>query len=76
MKNKFILQSGNSLIEMLVALAVAGILIAMAVTRMTKAQSNLQRQNLTREFKVSLVKRRAVTPAEMARLTRFAPFFN
>ena len=69
-------QSGKSLIEILVVLAVGGILVAMAVVRMTNAQSNLQRQNLAREFKVNLerarfdaVKRRAFNPAELTRIT-------
>src|SRR5688500_5951938 len=75
-KNEFNAQSGKSLMEILVVLAVGGILVAMAVTRMTNAQSNLERQNLAREFKVNLersrfdaVKRRATTLADMTRIT-------
>ena len=62
--------------EILIVLAVGGILVAMAVTRMINAQSNLERQNLAREFKVNLerarfdaVKRRATTLADMTRIT-------
>lgn len=75
-KVKFNAQSGKSLIEILIVLAVGGVLVAMAVTRMTSAQSNMQRQNLAREFKVNLerarfdaVKRRAITVADMTRIT-------
>lgn len=75
-KMKFNAQSGKSLIEMLVVVAVGGILVAMAVTRMINAQSNLGRQNLAREFKVNLerarfdaVKRRAMNLADMTRIT-------
>ena len=48
----------------------------MAVTQMTNAQANLQRQNLAREFKVNLerarfdaVKRRAINFADLTRIT-------
>ncbi len=65
---------------MLIILAVGGILVAMAVTRMTNAQSNMERQNLAREFKVNLerarfdaVKRRAVTLADMTRIMVTSP---
>ena len=75
-KNKFNAQSGKSLMEILIVLAVGGVLVGMAVTRMTSAQSNMQRQNLTREFKVNLerarfdaVKRRAIAVDEMTRIT-------
>ena len=57
-KNKFNAQSGKSLIEILIVLAVGGVLVGMAVTRMTSAQSNMQRQNLAREFKVNLERAR------------------
>jgi prepilin-type N-terminal cleavage/methylation domain-containing protein len=75
-KIEFSAQSGKSLLEMIIVLAVGGILVAMAVTRMINAQSNMERQNLAREFKVNLerarfdaVKRRATTLADMTRIT-------
>jgi Tfp pilus assembly protein FimT len=75
-KTKFNAESGKSLLEMLIVLAVGGILVSMAVTRMIGAQSNMERQNLAREFKVNLersrfdaVKRRATTLADMTRIT-------
>src|SRR6188768_3113329 len=75
-KVEFNAQSGKTLIEMLIVIAVGGILVAMAVTRMINAQSNLERQNLAREFKVNLerarfdaVKRRAISLADMTRIT-------
>lgn len=65
---------------MLIILAVAGILVTMAVTKMTSAQANMERQNIAREFKVNLersrfdaVKRRAETQAEMTRITIDSP---
>lgn len=79
-KNEFNAQSGKSLIEMLIILAVGGILVAMAVTRMTSAQANMERQNLAREFKVNLerarfdaVKRRAVSLTDMTRIMVTSP---
>ena len=75
-KNKFNAQSGKSLIELIIILAVGGILVGMAVTRMINAQSNLERQNLAREFKVNLerarfdaVKRGAIALGDMTRVT-------
>ena len=75
-KVEFNAQSGKSLIEMLIVVAVGTILMAMAVTRMINAQSNLERQNLARELKVNLerarfdaVKRRATTLTDMTRIT-------
>lgn len=72
----FYSESGKSLIEMLVVVAVTGILVTVALTKTDRAQSNLQRQNLAREFKVNLerarydsVKRRPGTENEMSRIT-------
>lgn len=79
-KVEFNSQSGKSLIEILIVLVVGAILVAMAVTRMTNAQSNIQRQNFAREFKVNLerarfdaVKRRAVDLSQMARIKILTP---
>ncbi|HEY8562634.1 MAG TPA: prepilin-type N-terminal cleavage/methylation domain-containing protein [Pyrinomonadaceae bacterium] len=75
-RSEFSAQSGKSLLEVLVVLAVGGILVAMAVTRMTSAQLNVERQNIAREFKVNLerarfdaVKRRAEALGELTRVT-------
>lgn len=72
---RFNSQSGKSVIELTIVLVVASILVAFAVARIGNAQSNLQRQNLAREFKNNLerarfdsVKRRADLPDQMARL--------
>lgn len=75
-KAEFSAQSGKSLVDMLIVLAVGGILISMAVVRMTNARTNMDRQNIAREFKVNLerarydaVKRRAQASTELTRIT-------
>jgi prepilin-type N-terminal cleavage/methylation domain-containing protein len=75
-KIEFSAQSGMSLLEMIIVLAVGGILVALAVTRMINAQTNMERQNLAREFKVNLerarfdaVKRRAIEITDLTRIT-------
>lgn len=75
-KFEFHSQSGNSLIEALIVVAIGGIVVALAVMRVTNAQANLDRQNIAREFKVSLerarfdaVKRRAIDAPELTRIT-------
>jgi len=75
-KTEFNAQSGKSLLEIIIVLAVGGILVSMAVVRMINAQSNMERQYLAREFKVNLerarydaVKRRAINAADMTRIT-------
>lgn len=77
MKNSgFNSQSGQTVIEMLVVLAILATVTVMAVLGLGNAQGNLQRQNLAREFKVSLerarfdsIKRRVASADEMARVT-------
>lgn len=75
-KLEFNAQSGKSLVEMLIVLAVGAILVSMAVVRMTSARTNMDRQNVAREFKVNLerarydaVKRRASVATNMTRIT-------
>lgn len=75
-KFEFNSQSGMSLIEMLVVLTVGAVLVSMAVVRLTNARTNMDRQNVAREFKVNLerarfdaVKRRASVLADMTRIT-------
>lgn len=74
--SKFDSQSGKSLVELLVVLAIAAIIVTMAVTQLGASTDNLERQNITREFKVSLerarfdsVRRRASVCDNMARVT-------
>src|SRR5262245_43359587 len=75
-KTEFNRQSGKSLVEIIIVLAVGGILVSMAVVRMINAQSNMERQYIAREFKVNLerarfdaVKRRATSLTDMTRIT-------
>lgn len=67
---------GYSLTEVLIVLVVLGILLALAVTQFGRSRENLNRQNIAREFKVSLerarfdsVKRRASACSDMSRVT-------
>jgi Predicted solute binding protein len=77
MENKgFNSQSGKSIIELVIVMVIAGIVVAMAVMGTSRAQTNMQRQNLAREFKVYLerarfdsVKRRPDDIAQMSRVT-------
>lgn len=69
-------QQGASLIELLVVLAIASILFTVAASQFGNSNDVLTRQNIAREFKVSLerarfdaVKRRAGTLAEMSTVT-------
>src|SRR5688572_16336099 len=69
-------QSGASLIELLVVLAISAVLFTVAATQLGGAGDNLKRQNVAREFKVSLerarfdsVKRRARNIADMSTVT-------
>ncbi len=63
---KFNSQSGVSLIEVLIVLAISAVLVSLAVAQLSSSKTNLQRQRIAREFKVYLervrfdsVKRRA-----------------
>lgn len=67
---------GFSLIEILIILVVVGILVTLAIFTVGSSASNLQRQNVAREFKVSLerarfdsVKRRATECSNMSNVT-------
>lgn len=69
-------QVGASLMELLIVLAFAAILVTFAVAQFGGSGSNLQRQNLAREFKSNLdrarfdsVKRRASNCSDMSRVT-------
>jgi prepilin-type N-terminal cleavage/methylation domain-containing protein len=81
MKNMgFNSQSGKSLIEMLVVLAIVGVLVTFGAAQFADSDSNLQRQNIAREFKVSLerarfdsVKRRATEISKRARVIITSP---
>lgn len=68
-------QSGKSILELVAVLVVVAVIVTMAITNTEKAQSNLQRQNYAREFKINLerarfdsVKRRPRTTEQMARV--------
>ena len=69
-------QRGASVIEILIVVALIGILTALAVARFGSARENFDRRNVAREFKVSLerakfdsVKRRASTCTDMSGVT-------
>ena len=69
-------QSGKSVMELLIVLTVIIILVTIAVAQFGNAGVNLDRQNIAREFKVSLerarfdsVKRRATDCENMSRVT-------
>ena len=73
---KFSSQSGVSLLEVLVVVAVSAILVTLAVAQIGKSKDNLQRQNIARQLKVYLerarfdsVKRRGTKADDMARVT-------
>lgn len=74
--DKFNSQSGQSIVEMLVVLAIAAIITVMAIFGLGNARGNLQRKNIVHEFKASLerarfdsVKRRVMNTGEMASVT-------
>lgn len=73
-------QNGFSLIEVLVVITLAVILTTIAVIYFGNSKTELQRQRITREFKVYLerarfdsVKRRAVDINDMSRITLNSP---
>lgn len=68
-------ESGKSVMEMLIVLAVVAIVVTMAVSQLGASTDNLDRQNVAREFKVALerarfdsVKRRPDACTEMSRV--------
>ena len=74
-KNSY-LQSGFTLIEVMIVLVVLAILTTIAVMNFGNSKTDLQRQRIAREFKVYLerarfdsVKRRAVDVNNMSRIT-------
>jgi prepilin-type N-terminal cleavage/methylation domain-containing protein len=69
-------QSGKSLLELVIVLAVAAIIVTFAVAQFGSSRRNFNRQNIARELKVSLerarfdsVKRRPSLESNMARVT-------
>lgn len=82
-ETKFNSQSGISLVEILIVLVIAAILTTFAVAQLGQSKTNLQRQNVARELKVSLerarfdsVKRRAADTDKMARVKVNASVFD
>src|SRR5688572_27031668 len=76
-------ESGISLIEVFIVLVVVGILVTLAVASFRSAGTNFNRQNIAREFKVSLerarfdsVKRRATVCSDMSGVTVTADSFS
>ena len=77
---KIYLQSGFSIIEVMIVLAVLAILTTIAILNFGSSKTDLQRQRIAREFKVYLerarfdsVKRRAVDVNNMSRITLNSP---
>ena len=71
---------GFSVIELLIVLVIVGILVTFAVLSFGTSASNLERQNVAREFKTSLerarfdsVKRRASECSDMSNVTISSP---
>jgi prepilin-type N-terminal cleavage/methylation domain-containing protein len=69
-------QRGASLMEILIVVVIAGVLATFAITQFGRAKTTTQRQNLAREFKVSLerarfdsIKRASKVCEEMSRVT-------
>src|SRR5580765_5568202 len=69
-------QSGASIIELLIVLAIIAILFTLAAAQFGRSGENFERQNITREFKISLerarfdsVKRHANVVAQESRVT-------
>lgn len=69
-------QAGHSLAEVMIVLVVLGILLSLAVVQFGRSRENLDRQNIAREFKVSLerarfdsVKRHANVCSDMSQVT-------
>ena len=73
-------QHGFSLVELLIVIVVLGVLTAIAVLGFGRAKVDLQRQAITREFKIYLerarfdsVKRRAVAEVDQANIVLTGP---
>ena len=76
----FHLQSGFSLIEVMIVLVLLALITTLAFFTFGRSKTDLQRQRIAREFKVYLerarfdsVKRRAVDVNEMSRITLNSP---
>lgn len=77
---KFYLQSGFSLIEVMIVVVLLAILTTIAILNFGNSKTDLQRQRIARELKVYLerarfdsVKRRAVDVNDMSRITLNSP---
>jgi Tfp pilus assembly protein FimT len=75
-QSTFTKESGVSLIEVVIIIVVVAVLVTFAVASFRSAGSNLDRQNIAREFKVNLerarfdsVKRRATVCSDMSGVT-------
>ena len=74
-KAKYSSEAGASVLELLIVLIIVGIVVTIAVTQLGSSTDNLDRQNVTREFKIALerarfdsVKRRPDACVEMSRV--------
>ena len=74
-KPEFNRESGKSIMEMLIVLAIAAVLVTVAIAQLGNSTENLDRQNIAREFKVALerarfdsVKRRPEACEDMSRV--------
>jgi len=74
-KKKFKSETGLSVIEILIILTVLAILVTLGITQFKNSQTDFQRQNIAREFKIYLerarfdsVKRRAANVNDMSRI--------
>ncbi|MGC2235495.1 MAG: prepilin-type N-terminal cleavage/methylation domain-containing protein [Pyrinomonadaceae bacterium] len=79
-KKKLTLQSGLSIIELLIVLVITAIIVTIAVTQFKSAKTDFDRQNITREFKINLerarfdsVKRHPSSPNDMSRVVLASP---
>lgn len=74
-ENRSELQNGFSIVELLIILAMVGILSTLAIMQFRSSKTDFERQNITHEFKVYLerarfdsVKRRAINVNEMSKI--------
>lgn len=82
-RENYKLQSGVTLVELLIVIVVIGIVSSIAMMQLRTPKNQLSRQNVARELKVAFerarfdsVKRRVATNAEMAKVTVSATAFT
>ena len=82
-RENYKLQSGVTLVELLIVIVVIGIVSSIALMQLRTPKNQLSRQNVARELKVAFerarfdsVKRRVATNAEMAKVTVSATAFT